>query len=151
MQFVTDSQRLTHQRVGPWLAEIFPQEITASEELPSFSIALGSAVTEVEILPWKEKESLILARAKVVREVGFDPTLLQYLLRQNNTLRFGSFSIEADHTVVLQHALLGETCDREELEACIRTVASAADRYDDEIRERWGGLRAVDKKDRWSS
>jgi hypothetical protein len=39
---------------------------------------------------------------------------------------------------------VGSTCNQKELETSVRAVLEIADRYDDEIVERWGGQRALD-------
>lgn len=144
MHFITPCQEQVYQRVRPWIEELFGESATADEQEPRFRVRLGSSVTEVQVLPWKGEQTIVMARALVVREVGFDPTLLQYLLRQNAVIRFGGFFIESDNEVYFGHSIVGSTCDKPELEATIRSVSMTADRYDDEIRERWGGLRALD-------
>lgn len=144
MQFITPSQEAVYNRVLPWMKELFGDSVEVSQDQPGFNVRLGSSITEVQVLPWKGEESIVWARALVVRQVQFDPTLLQYLLRQNAVIRFGAFSIESDNEVSFSHSIVGSTCDQPELEATIRSVSSTADRYDDEIRERWGGLRALD-------
>ena len=49
---------------------------------------------------------------------------------------------------MFEHSLVGESCDRLELNHSVTTVIRIADNYDDEIVVRWGGQRALD---RWAS
>lgn len=145
MEFTTPAQEQCYARIGPWIAELFGDSATARAEEPIWDIRVGSSVTELGIFPWKQDESIISARAAVVRNVHFQPDLLQYLLRQNSVMRFGAFGIESDNEIYFLHSIVGSTCDKPELAASVRSVSSMADHYDDEIMNRWGGQRACDK------
>ena len=72
------------------------------------------------------------------------PDLMYYLLRKNEDMRFGAFGIDEEHDVFFEHSILGSTCDIEEFRASLLAVASIADGLDDEIKEQFGGLRAID-------
>ena len=144
MEFTTPAQEQCYARVSPWIAELFGDLATVRAEEPIWDIRVGSSVTELGIFPWKQDESVVSARAVVVRNVKFVPELLQYLLRQNSVMRFGAFGIESDNEVYFLYSLVGSTCDKPELEASVRSVSSMADHYDDEIVNRWGGQRACD-------
>lgn len=144
MEFTTPAQEQCYGRVSPWIAELFGDSATARADEPVWDIRVGSSVTELGIFPWKQDESVISARAVVVRNVKFAPELLQYLLRQNSVMRFGAFGIESDNEIYFLHSIVGSTCDKPELEASVRSVSSMADHYDDEIVNRWGGRRACD-------
>jgi hypothetical protein len=144
MLFTTPAQQACYEKVAPWISELFGGDATPRAEEPVFDVKMGSAVAEVGVFPWKEEESVISARARVVHGVELSADLLQYLLRQNSVIRFGAFGIESDNEVFFQHSIVGSTCDKPELEATVRSVGSLADRYDDQIRNRWGGQRAVD-------
>lgn len=144
MLFTTEAQRTCYEKIAPWIGELFGADATARTEEPVFDVKVGSAVTEVGVFPWKEDESVVSARARVIHGVDLSPELLQYLLRQNSVIRFGAFGIESDNEIFFQHSIVGSTCDKPELEASVRSVSSLADKYDDQIRNRWGGSRAVD-------
>lgn len=144
MLFTTPAQQACYEKIAPWISELFGADATARPEEPVFDVKVGSAVTEVGVFPWKEDESVVSARARVIHGVGLSPELLQFLLRQNSVIRFGAFGIESDNEIYFQHSIVGSTCDKPELEASVRSVSSMADKYDDQIRNRWGGQRAVD-------
>lgn len=144
MEFTTPAQEQCFARISPWIAELFGEHATPRAEEPIWDIRVGSSVTELGIFPWKQDESVVSARAVVVRNVKFQPELLQYLLRQNSVMRFGAFGIESDNEIYFLHSIVGSTCDKPELEASVRSVSSMADHYDDEIVNRWGGQRACD-------
>jgi Putative bacterial sensory transduction regulator len=71
--------------------------------------------------------------------------LLNYLLRENHEMRFGAFSVSKGGDIVFEHTIVGSTIDKKELESSVLAVLEIADKYDDEIVERWGGKRALDK------
>ena len=60
---------------------------------------------------------------------------------------FVAFGIRPNGDVVLEHNLIGSTLSKEELEVSLYTIARVADRVDEEIVERWGGERGVDRID----
>jgi hypothetical protein len=139
MLFTTPAQEACYAKISPWIGELFGASAAARKAEPVFDVSVGSSLTEVGVFPWTQEESVITARARVIRGVSLAPDLLQYLLRQNSVIRFGAFGIESDNEVYFIHSIVGSTCDKPELEATVRS-----DRYDDEIRNRWGGHRAVD-------
>ena len=133
MEFSTPAQEQCYERIAAWIPELFGESATARPDEPVWDIRVGSSVTELGVFPWKQDESVVSARAVVVRNVKFGPELLQYLLRQNSVMRFGGFGIESDNEIYFLYSLVGSTCDRPELEASVRAVSSMADHYDDEI------------------
>ena len=145
MHFATDAQRDCYERVLPWLEEIFGEHLVVSEEGPEFGVMVGSAFAQTAIHPFEENEALVCTRAYVVKGVELSYALYDYLLRENHEVLFGGFGVNPSGDVFFQHAILGSTCDKPELEASVMAVASLADRYDDEIMLRWGGERAIDE------
>jgi hypothetical protein len=73
-------------------------------------------------------------------EVDLTPQLGGFLLTTNHQLGFGSFSYDPDNQAVwLRHTLLGTTLDGPELQSAVMAIASGAARFDDVIRDRFGG------------
>ncbi len=73
-------------------------------------------------------------------ELDLTPSLAQFLLTTNHTLGFGSFSYDGSNRAVwLRHTLLGTTLDGPELQATVAAVATTAARFDDAIKEQFGG------------
>lgn len=71
--------------------------------------------------------------------------LQSHLLRENAEMRFGAFSVNDAGDILFEHTIVGSTCDPNELEASVHAVLAAADNYDDQIVQRWGGERALDR------
>jgi len=53
-------------------------------------------------------------------------------------------SLDRDDDVFFEHAIVGDTLDKDELRASVKAVLSVADHYDDEIQRRWGGRKALE-------
>jgi len=67
----------------------------------------------------------------VVTAIELTPELSYYLLRENNGIYFGRFAYDAEDDIVFEHSLVGETCDRLDLNHSVATVIRIADSYDD--------------------
>lgn len=146
MEFETEAQRACYERIAPWIKEIFGEFATTRSDAPVFGVALGSAYTVVAVFPWGDDDAVIGVRSYVVTGVELTPELMRYLLECNNSIRFGAFGIDTDGDIFLEHAIVGSSCDKNELKASTCAVALMADKFDDEIVARWGGERAVDRR-----
>lgn len=145
MEFQSKPQQEVYERIEPWMREVFGAFLRVRDDAPGFHIMIGSAYASVYVLTWKDDEATVMARAYVVTNVELTPDLLHYLLRENEQLRFGAFGVDEDNDICYSHTLVGSTCDKEELKACVMAVVAMADKYDDEIVQRWGGQRAIDR------
>ena len=70
------------------------------------------------------------------------------MLLTNKKIPFGMFGIAPDPEVKdiwLSENLIGSTCTKDELRISLNVVGRVADMYDDEIRNKWGGQRSVDR------
>lgn len=147
MQFSTDLQKATYERVLGFMKEIFGESAASAGDFPMISVMLGSAVTLVSVLPLREDEVVVTTRAIVVSRPVVTPELAVFLLRANSSMMFGAFSLSPRGDVMLEHNIIGSAIDKDELRVSILTVARVADDYDDLIVARWGGERALDKID----
>jgi hypothetical protein len=144
MKFKTDTQKACYDRVARWMKELFGELAVVGEESPVFFVNMGSAVVHVVVFAWNDDDATITARAYLVRGAELTVDLLKYLLRENADMRFGAFGIDDDGDILFEHTIRGSTCEKEELKASVMAVLAVADKYDDEIVARWGGLRALD-------
>ncbi|MBM4437680.1 MAG: YbjN domain-containing protein [Actinobacteria bacterium] len=71
-------------------------------------------------------------------DVPVTDELTRFLATQNLNLLFGHFALRDDQ-VWFGHTLLGDFLDADELVTALSTVARTANRYDEEIKERFGG------------
>jgi hypothetical protein len=145
MEFISDAQKQVYQKISPWLHEVFGGSLKERQDVPAFSVIIGSAVAQIIVLPWRENDATVTIRSYVVTEAEINMELTQFLLRENNNMRFGAFGLDEDNDIFFAHTIVGSTCDKEELEGSAMAVAHTADLYDDQIMDRWGGKRAVDR------
>ena len=105
-----------------------------------FVVTRGNSVTFVRPL---EHEARTLVRIWAITNVDLplSEDLTRFLLSENAAVGVGGFEADESGKVAFSHTLLGgqDMLQRHELEAALAGVASAADRYNDEIKVRFGG------------
>lgn len=155
LQFTNPVQALTYRKVADYLnsSALFRQALRVDRDRPKFDILYGSALIEIEVLPWEEhpwqEGDLATVRATSYVTVGstLDNELLRFLLTENRRMRFGAFHLDEVGQVVFSESVLGgEEMSLIELQTCILSVVTIADTYDDVIAERFGGQRASDRQ-----
>lgn len=110
----------------------------------------GSAVVLIDFHDWGRGQTMISLRSEVLVEVEVDEgnrlEVLEHLNALNQGSLFGRFHLDADGTtVVLQHDLLGDKLQAEELINALYTVGLLADQADDQLLHEFGsGTRASD-------
>lgn len=73
-------------------------------------------------------------------EIPVTDELARFLAAENLNLLFGHFALhEANRQVWFGHTLLGDFLDADELVTALSSVARSANKYDDLIKERFGG------------
>jgi len=143
VNFQTEAQKDCYQKVANWLAE-YDSVTKPVPQTPIFSLQLGSATALIDISPFGEQESAISIWSYVATEVEISDDLLLFLLKQNDIFRFGGFSMADDGDIRFHVTLLGSSCQQNEFKLALTEVLESADRYDDQIVQRWGGRRATD-------
>jgi hypothetical protein len=146
IEFDSESQEACYRRVARFLQGSFGDQVWTSPQRPYFVLRQGSAAATVDIQAW-EGESVVKTWSLVVTDIKPTPDLYEYLLRLNAEQQFGAFALDPDNDIVLSHTIIGDTLDPEELHSSVKAIARSADRYDDEIVQRFGGLRAKDRED----
>ncbi len=145
MEFKTEPQKTCYEKITPWIKEVFGEFANPREDRPVFGVSIGSAYTVIAVDTWGDDDAVVTTRSYVVTKVELTPELMRYLLEQNDRMRFGAFGVDSDGDIFFEHAIVGSSCDKNELKASAIAVAMTADKYDDEIIARWGGQRAVDR------
>jgi hypothetical protein len=103
---------------------------------------VGAESARIFVVPaWIEDgPSVIRVFAITNVDVPITAELTSYLLTTNLEFVFGAFALDVSNGAVwFNHNLLGDHTSPEELEATIAAVAQTADKYDDEIKNRFGG------------
>jgi hypothetical protein len=145
MDFQTAAQKECYEKISPWMKEIFGDFMVAREDMPVLSVMVGSAFASLGVSAWGENDAVINVRAYVVTSVELTEELMLFLLQENDKMRFGAYGVDKDKDIFFEHAIVGSTCDKEELKASTMAVILTADDADDKIIARWGGQRAVDR------
>ncbi len=103
---------------------------------------LGMQSARTFIVPtWLENGATVV-RVFAITNMAVPVTaeLTSWLLAKNLEFVFGAFALDVDQGAVwFNHNLLGEFMAPEELEAAIGAVIETANRFDDEIKSRFGG------------
>lgn len=146
IQFQTKAQEEVYNKVKGWMKDIFGDFATPRADSPSFAVYVGSSYSSVAVMPWGEDDAVVATRSWIVTGVEMTQELCYYLLRENDNMRFGAFGLDSDNDVYFEHAIAGNSADKDELKASVMAVVMTADRYDDIISSRWGGTRAIDRK-----
>lgn len=154
INFTNSVQALTYRKVADYLqtSELFQATVRVVDDRPKFDILYGSALVEVEVLPWEvhpwQAGDLATVRATSCVTVGssLKPELMQFLLSENRRMRFGAFQLDEGGQVVFSESVLGgDEMSLMELQTCIISVVTIANTYDDIIATRYGGQRARDQ------
>lgn len=145
MEFESDVQKQVYEKVAGYMRDIFGEQARARPDRPVHLVQLGSTLTHVVVAPWGDDEAVVMVRAYVVYQADLVPELLLFLLKENDSKRFGAFGVDGDGDIFFEHSIVGSTCDKVELKASVMAVVWTADQYDDQIMQRWGGMREVDR------
>lgn len=145
MDFQTDAQKKTYEQVAGWMKELFGEGFQAVPGKPVFIVPVGSSITQIAVQPWGSDDAVIIGMAWVVQGVEITKDLLLHLLRTNMNFRFGGYSLDDDDDIFFSYSIVGSTADKEEVRALALAVAGTADREDDQIVAKWGGMTAIDK------
>jgi hypothetical protein len=103
---------------------------------------LGLQTARTFVVPtWLENGATVV-RVFAITNLAVPVTaeLTQWLLAKNLEFVFGAFALDVENGAIwFNHNLLGEFAAPEELEATIAAVIETANRFDDEIKTRFGG------------
>jgi hypothetical protein len=143
--FESPAQEACFKKVAMWMKELFGESARAFPDSPAFATRNGSSLVFTSVNSWSDDDAVIQCYSFVVTGAQLTPELTRFLLDENNKVRFGAFSIDPQGDILFGHSIVGSTCDRGELEASVGAVSYTADQYDDQIVQRWGGERALDR------
>lgn len=103
---------------------------------------LGLESARVFVVPtWLENGSSVVRVFAITNlDVPVTAELTSWLLEKNLEFVFGGFALDVGHGAIwFNHNVLGDFMGPEEIEATIAAVAQTADKFDDEIKSRFGG------------
>ncbi|MCB0711345.1 MAG: YbjN domain-containing protein [Ignavibacteriae bacterium] len=137
IQEMIDSSR---QKVRDYLAEVDPdfQEYDSG----MFTVQEGSAVIGISFRPWHDDDVAVEFTSQLVNGATINEESMRWLLEKNAALHFGSFGLLFDGSIIYSHTIPAACLDQSTFDGTLRTVATIADYYDDEIVEVAGGVLA---------
>jgi hypothetical protein len=102
----------------------------------------GSTHVQVRAIDIGAGQVAIRSTSPVTVGTPITPELLEFLLKENSSFVFGGFGLGPNGEVVYSHAIMASSVDAVELGASVSAVVNMADKYDDQIVQRWGGKTA---------
>lgn len=145
MKFETQAQQQGYERCLGVARQVFGETIRVLDDEPGFVLVQGSTMVISHVFPWGDDGSVLRTYAPVVVGAEMTQELAVFLLRENENMRFGGFSLGDDGTIFFNHNVVADTIDKDEFKSAILAVVTTADAYDERIVERWGGQRAQDR------
>ena len=145
MNFDSDAQRDVYQKVREWMKELFGMFVTELPDIPAFGFQQGDTLAQIAVVPWANDDATITVRSWVIHDVEVTADLMHFLLRENDTFRFGGFGLDSEEDVFFEHTIVGSTCDPEELKASVLAVAGTSGRYAAKMVPQFGGMTSADK------
>ncbi|MGB7983397.1 MAG: hypothetical protein WCF36_21675 [Candidatus Nanopelagicales bacterium] len=107
-------------------------------------VPYDSTAVFISVLEQKER-SLVRFTAPVILEAPDTPELTRWVATDGQQYFFGAAALrmraEGTVDVVLDHTLLGDFLDREELHAVIGALANTANDLDEQLKGKFGGRR----------
>lgn len=146
--FQTAAHKKTYERTREALHALFGEvNVTPLDDL--LVLQEGSTFVYVRVVGVGAQKTVVEVFSYVAIDVEVSEALMRYLLTHNLKLVLGGFALsiggDGKGTVLLSHAMLGETLTKEELYASVSAVARVADEVDDRLVKEFGGTTALDK------
>jgi hypothetical protein len=130
------------EKLEGWLAEHFGTYTVDREG--DFQVDYESARVFVCPRDWRGRKTVVTIFSVTNVDVPFTEELTHFLAGENLGLLFGHFSLRLGEErtsaqVWFAHTLLGDYLDPDELVTALSAVARSANKYDDLIKDRFGG------------
>jgi hypothetical protein len=145
MDFKSKAHQKVYKEAKKYLHDVFGEMIHVIPERPTFILERGNGLTRIIVLPWSDDDAIVCSRAYVTFGSDLQPDLLLFLLNQKTKTLFGAFGVDDDGDIFFEHTIAGSNLDKDELKASALAVASTADKFDEQIVERWGGITEKEK------
>jgi hypothetical protein len=128
--------------------------VTLNKETFSVQFSDTSTAVLVRVHDWGtdsdgDPRTLVLVSSLILRDVKPSPALFEWIARNGGAQWFGHVEAHDSNQdgqvdLWMSHTLLGDFLDEKELETAMWSVLTAADAWDDELQQRFGGKRWVD-------
>jgi hypothetical protein len=126
------------EKVRTYLNEVYPDFVEFDDGM--FTVQKGSATVSIAVRPWHDEDTAVEFTSQLASGCNVTVDVMKWLLQKNVELHFGALGLMFDNTIVYSHTLPGCSMSKESFEATVRTVATIADHYDDEVVAMAGGM-----------
>lgn len=139
--------RVLREKTERYLKDLLSSFEVASDR---YLVRNGSTALQVHPVQWGEDSTILRVIAMVLRNVKRDGNekMFEEFSTLNDHFLFGKLYWSPDKdgvgTIYLEHNLLGDFLDLEELKHSLFGLAISADKLDDELKSRYGGERWSD-------
>ena len=133
-----DDVAAARARVEPVLGAMFGGAVATTPD-GGYAVDAGTVRVFVNV---RMVDTTVMVRVFSITnvDVRLDSGLAPFLLALNFSLPLGRFSVDgAQRAVWFDHVLAGDEVDESSLARVVTAVAQTADRYDEEIKARFGG------------
>jgi hypothetical protein len=130
-------------------------QITLRQDTIGLRFADSSTAVLIHVKEWgKDAEgdarTVVLISSLILEGVKTSPELFEWVARNGGSRLFGHIEVYDDEEpgtvyLLMSHTLLGDYLDEKELESALMGVLFAADGWDEELQQRFGGKRQVDE------
>lgn len=114
-----------------------------------FHVRTGSSVVFVNVYAINDTTTMIKVFSILLRGVALTPELYRWVATEGQNYRFGHCLVTEGEggvgSVILDHTLLGDFLDAEELKWAVFAMGSTADEIDDVLKTRFGGQRFIEE------
>jgi len=128
------------------LRDLVGDRLLADAGTGVFGFREGSAWVTVAVQAPDGGEPVIATRSWLVEGAEPTPELLHHLLVDAARPPFGAFGMDAREVVFVEHVMPGDGAGAAQVQAVARALAAFADRADDELVARFGGIRMTDPR-----
>ncbi len=139
---MSEAVTLTKEKVQRYLTDLLGS--VSLDRDGDFFVRNGSAQVFLRVVPFGEKNTIVRIWAPTNHGVPESAELYHYIA---TCARFYFGALTASPTpantanIAFSYSLLGEFLDPDELRSAVSAVAVSADTIDDEIKEKFGGMR----------
>lgn len=131
------------EKVNRWLAEfVGGYEVSQNGRV---SFRFGSARIFVGVEPWSDENCLVRVGTMLLMDVPKSAELNEWIAYNTGNYFFGTTYLAEDQdnnanaNVIIDHVLLGDYIDVEELRSVVGAVATTADELDTVLKDKFGG------------
>lgn len=118
------------ERVRRILRRAFGEAVSEAPGEQGFFVAVGRIGVRVQV----QESGAVQCYSWIAQEREITSELGLAIARRNQSLTFGSLSVDGEDAIILEHWLFPESVDKVVLPRLVTLIAAMADSIDDELR-----------------